>query len=150
MLPYVAITWHAGITAVEVKPFRWCPKMAEGWRALEWMAESRRAPGCPWGVGTAGARRDPASLSSPPFQVQWVQGHNPDLIVLDDNGHEKDLSCKNGRATLIGIECVMKLWLSYLSSIALSHLPVLNRDWGNCLSLPAIGCSLIPKGLVFQ
>ena len=23
-------------------------------------------------------------------QVQWVQGHNPDLIVLDDNGHEKE------------------------------------------------------------
>ena len=34
---------HGGITA-EVKPFRWCPKMAEGWRALEWMAESWRAP----------------------------------------------------------------------------------------------------------
>lgn len=67
----------------------------------------------------------PASLSSSLFQVQWVQGHNPDLIVLDDNGHEKDLSCKNGRATLIGIECVMKLRLSF---IALSHLPVLNRD----------------------
>ena len=24
------------------------------------------------------------------LQVQWVQGHNPDLIVLDENGQEKD------------------------------------------------------------
>lgn len=31
------------------------------------------------------------------LQVQWVQGHNPDLIVLDDNGHEKETNVNNSR-----------------------------------------------------